>query len=186
MPVRALHTAGLEDAIVTPHGVDHSPGLFDRLRQGFLAVDILARLGGLDDRNRVPVVGGRNHDGVDIVPGDHLAEVAVGIATLVRAAALAGVIIFDDLLAASQLELVDIAGCDDVRAGRVEEGLHQVLALLAGADETQGDSFTRCVAGQNRTRNEVRQRHCPHSGAGGPAEKLAPAQIVLACHIITF
>ena len=70
--------AGLIDAAVAPHGVGQGLALGDGHRAGLFAVDVLARLGRVDRGHRVPAVAGGDQHGVDVLAGEHLAEVAVG------------------------------------------------------------------------------------------------------------
>src|ERR1035438_10381511 len=73
----ALLRAGLQHDAVPAHGIDHVPALLDRERQGLLGIDVLAGLRGGDVDKRVPVVGGRVDDGVDVRPLEHPSEIRV-------------------------------------------------------------------------------------------------------------
>ena len=44
----------------------HAPAFDDRSRQGLLEVDVLSRLASIDHLERVPVVGGRHDDRIDV------------------------------------------------------------------------------------------------------------------------
>ena len=68
--------AHLGDALGLLGRVDHRPALGDPVRQRLLAIDVLAGLAGEDGRDRVPVVGRGDDDGVDVLAVEHLAEVA--------------------------------------------------------------------------------------------------------------
>ena len=85
------------------HGLDHRDALAQGVREGFFAEDVLASFGGGDGRDGVPVVGGRDADGVDVLACDQLAEVLVGLAVLV---AVAGVDLLEGVL---QVLVIDIA-----------------------------------------------------------------------------
>ena len=74
-PRRAAMHADLDDPVVLPRRVDHRPALDDRHRQRLLDVHVLARPAGGDHLDGVPVVGRRDHDGVDVLAIEHRAEV---------------------------------------------------------------------------------------------------------------
>ena len=62
--------AGLENPSVAIHRIGQFLALADGHAAGFLAVDVLARLGGEDDAQRVPAIAGGNEHGVDIVAAE--------------------------------------------------------------------------------------------------------------------
>ena len=74
---RALHRAGLQDAFVLAHGLHDFDGLVDVVRQRLFAIDILAGAQRGQRRDRVPVVGRGDADGVDVLAGDQFAEIVV-------------------------------------------------------------------------------------------------------------
>ncbi len=76
-PVRTLLAAGLENDVRLVDRVAHRAALGDRERQRLLAVDVLLGLAGLDDHDRVPVVGSADLDGVDIRRPEDLAKIGV-------------------------------------------------------------------------------------------------------------
>ncbi len=147
VPVRALHAARLKDSPVPSDRIDHGPGLGNRLRERLFAIDVLARLGGPDHCNRMPVVGRGYHHRVDIVSSQQIAKIAISIAAFIQTAFLASVVIFDDLLAACELELVHVAGGEDLGPRRIQKRSHQMLALLARADKAQRNPLARRTAG---------------------------------------
>ncbi len=59
-------------------GVEHPLALAEDMRQGLLDVDVLAGGARHDGHQRVPVVGRRDDDGVDVRPVEHPAEVVEG------------------------------------------------------------------------------------------------------------
>ncbi|OQB99883.1 MAG: hypothetical protein BWX80_03536 [Candidatus Hydrogenedentes bacterium ADurb.Bin101] len=69
--------AGLKYATVASYGVHHGAALGNGVGKGFFTVDVLARLRRGDADDGVPMVGRGNHDGVDIVARQHLAEIMV-------------------------------------------------------------------------------------------------------------
>jgi len=78
--------AGLEHAVVLADRLDHLASLVDGQRQGFLAIDILARLHGRDGNQGVPVIGDDDRHGVDVRPCEQFAEVLVGVDAFAPAA----------------------------------------------------------------------------------------------------
>ena len=66
----------LEDATLGPHQIADEPTFADARGQRLLAVDVLPGPGGGDGDQRVPVIRGRDHDRVDVVPREQLAEIA--------------------------------------------------------------------------------------------------------------
>jgi len=65
---RALPTSRLPDASVAVHGIDDGAALWDRQRQRFFAVDVLARPDAGQGQQGVPVVRDRDAERVDIGP----------------------------------------------------------------------------------------------------------------------
>jgi hypothetical protein len=59
-------------------GFDHFPAFPDIVGRGFFDVDVLARLAGPDGRERVPVIGGDDGDGVNLLVVKNHAEVPAG------------------------------------------------------------------------------------------------------------
>ena len=96
--------AGLEDAAVAPDRVVQGLAQPDRQAAGLLAVDVLAGLGRQDRGRGVPAVAGGDQHGVDVRPGQQLADVAVHRAVLV---AVLGVDHRLDRLAAAGLHVAD-------------------------------------------------------------------------------
>ena len=74
----ALLAADLEDAAGGLDGVGERAAFGDGQRRGLLQVDVLAGADGVDGDERVPVVGGADDDGVDVLVGEEL--VIVGVA----------------------------------------------------------------------------------------------------------
>ena len=105
----SLLAAGLHHAVVFTYGIDAKLGLGDRQRQRFLAIDVLTGLAGFDDRDRVPMVGGGDHHGIDVVAADDLAEIVGIVATLVRLLLLPAVGVFHPFLGVHPPRRVDLA-----------------------------------------------------------------------------
>ncbi len=66
--------AGLE-ASIRPHRVGQEPAFLDRPRHRLLHVDIFVRLAGPDAHQRMPVVGGRDGNGVNVLPLQQLPHI---------------------------------------------------------------------------------------------------------------
>ena len=73
----ALLGAGLENDLIIAHGFDHVPPLVNRECQRLLAIDILFGLGGGDVDERVPMIGGGLHHGVNVPALQQFSEVAI-------------------------------------------------------------------------------------------------------------
>lgn len=69
--------ADLHHPAVAPRRLDHSAAFVDRNRQRLLHVDVFAGVAGVDRLDRVPVIGGGDHDCIKIVPVDQAAEILV-------------------------------------------------------------------------------------------------------------
>ena len=63
---RAMLRAGLHNAFVLAGGIDHLAALGDRVADRLFHVYILAGLAGIDGHERMPVIGGRNYQSVDV------------------------------------------------------------------------------------------------------------------------
>ena len=77
--VRAALRAGLDDAVVFARRLDHLAAFPDVVRDRLLDVDVLARLAGPDDDQRMPVVRRGDGDGVDVLVFEQLADIGVGL-----------------------------------------------------------------------------------------------------------
>ena len=81
--VGALLGACLEDGLLFRDLLVDGLALGEEVGDGLLAVDVLAVAQGLEGAEGVPVVGGGDDDGIDVVAGAELAEVGVGVAAFV-------------------------------------------------------------------------------------------------------
>ena len=99
MPIGALLAAGLQDAPLLPYGSTHGAPFGNGEGERLLAVDVLAGLRRPNDLDRVPVVGGADLDGVDIVTGQEVAKIAQSVAAIVvPGPLLLGIVPLDDAL----------------------------------------------------------------------------------------
>jgi hypothetical protein len=129
---RAAVDADLRDAVVPPRGVHHAPPLDHAQRQRLFDVDVLARLAGVDGLQGVPVVGGADDHGVHVLA---LQQPAV-VAELPRVGAdLAG--------GEVEVGLVEVADGDHLGVALGEEGVEDLVAAVAQADEAQADAVIR-------------------------------------------
>ena len=101
--------------------------LVDRQRQRLLAVDVLARLHGVDADLGVPVVGRADDDGVDVLAVEELAVVLVDVGL-----PFADVLVS---LARSACRLVDVADGEEVAVAGGPPGVARALAT--GADQAE-------------------------------------------------
>lgn len=168
----ALHGAGLEDATVFAYGIDQGSGFVDGLGEGFFAVDILASFGGENADEGVPMVGGGHDDGVDVGPGQEVAEVGVGGADLgAVGSAFLGVVLFDGIAGVVPALGIDVADGDDGHVGAVETVSEEVSALGTVADEAEVDFLGGRHLGAPDAGREERGGHGHGSGGGGSAEE---------------
>ena len=134
----ALLRAHLDDAVVRRAAFDHHAAFADRQRERLLDVDVLAGLAGHDRRQRMPVIGRADDDGIDVVAVEHAAEVPRGeLRRLVE-------LLCDAVLRLRHLLVVDVAERDALRA----ESKHvaKVAGALAAAAD-QADSHAAVRAG---------------------------------------
>ena len=74
-PRRPPVCADLHDPLVFAGRVDHGPALGDGRRQRLLDIDVLAGLASRDHLDRMPVVGGCDHHGVDVFTIENRPEI---------------------------------------------------------------------------------------------------------------
>ncbi len=138
---------------------DHRAALDDRHRQRLLDVDVLAGPAGGDHLDGVPVVGRRDHDGVDVLAIEHRAEVldprdlALDRRHLGDPLAQPGEPGIDPVIGPVQVGLIDVAQGDDLGVGMRQEALQELAAAIADADEAQPDPF---VGPQHAARRQAR------------------------------
>lgn len=159
----ALPAPGLPDAAVLADGVDEGAAFEEVVGEGFLAVDVFAVAGGESADGGVPVVGGGDHDGVDVGAGADVAEVfeheAVGV----------GVAFVDAFLGGFHLFGVDVADGADGDVVYVEEGSHVAVAHAADADHGHGDAVAGGVLAEDAGGDDVEGGR--GGGGGGVAEE---------------
>jgi len=166
---------GAEDAAVALHRVRDRAALGDRERDGLLEGDVLAGAGGGDRHGGVPVIGRRDHDRVDVGPGQHVTEILIHRAAPVGAA-WSGVRVggLDPLPGLLGAPAVHVAHRHHLHLGRSEEhGEVGVGHLPAGADERDVDAVARGHGPAGADRQDERSER---GRSSQPAEKTAAAQ----------
>ncbi len=132
---RALHQAGLHDAIVFARGLDHLLSLFDRDGNGLFHPDVLARLACFHGHVGMPVIGRGNAHGIDGFVGKNLAEIMHGLRLLVELCGLSQGIL--------QARLIHIAKRDYLQIGLLQHVLQIGGSHTAGADRRNRDAIIR-------------------------------------------
>jgi len=170
----ALLGAGLDDPVVFAGSLDHFTTFPDGMADGFFDVDVFSCLAGPDGQEGVPMVGGGDDDGVEVIAVQGVADVAVafesgGVAFLFLAGFL------DSLI---EDHLVGVAEGDDVDIGQAEEAFDVAVSLAA--DSGHGDADL--VIGAAWGGPKVWEGGKADGGAGGggeaTAEELASMQAI--------
>jgi len=112
----------------------------------------------------------RDHDGVDVLSGEHLAEVRV------HGASRVSIFRIDDALGLLPAIFIRVAYRDDAAAGQAQKGIHIGLAHASDADAPEGDLLAGGNSAPCGGRNETGQRN-----RGGGA-----ALILMATHLLLF
>ena len=151
LAIGAFVAAGLEDHAAAADGIDDPAAFVDGQGQRFFAVDILARAGGGDGHDGVPVVGDGDDDGVDVGPGEDLAIVDAGKTssdgTILR---LRRIELIDDPLGRFSAKVlgggfvavagpVDIADGPDMDIRQLQKALEVVGSLVARSNHGQNN-----------------------------------------------
>jgi len=138
---RSLLASGLDDAFVFTCGVDEDSAFADGEGQWFFAVDVFARLAGVDAVECVPVIRGCDDDGIDVGVLEHFSVVGVFFPGFVAAE------LFPDLAGGDFVEsgLVDVADGDDLGAFGESHDLAGTSsdAYVADVDAIVGACATR-------------------------------------------
>ena len=134
-----------------PGGLDHRPALGHRVREGLLHVDVLARLGGLDEREAVPVLRGGDQHRVDVLA----IEDPLVLDDQVRL--LRPVAFRQDLGGLVHARLEDVGDHRHVHVGELAEDGQQFPAAAAAADQADphaavGQGLARGQDGRGQSR----------------------------------
>jgi hypothetical protein len=113
----------------------------DVVRERFFAVHILASIQGGDGDDGVPVIRRGDDDGVDVLAGEELAEVAVGLAAFEGGVLVLAVALGDGLLGVLTAVGIDIADGDDLDFFATEEVVEVTAVHLAVADEAEREAL---------------------------------------------
>ena len=108
--------------------LDHLRAVLVEVDHRLFAVDVLAGLHGVDRGLLVPVVGGADDDGVDVLAGQDLVVVAGGED-----------VVAPEFLGAREAAVVAVGDGHQLDAGHLDGGLGVELPLAAGADESDLD-----------------------------------------------
>ena len=130
----ALLRAELEDTFVTADCFAQGPVFGEVEAHGFFEVDVFAGADGGQGREDVPVIGGGDEDGVEVLAGDQFAEVMVGGAIPIL------VVLIDPVAGLLEVGGEDIAEGNNAGVLLAQEVAHDALALGAQADAADGDA----------------------------------------------
>ena len=124
----AVHIAGLDNPIVFAGRLHHLPPFPDVVRSGLLHEDVLAGLAGPDSGQGVPVVGGGDDDGVDVL-------VIKDPAHILHGAGYFTTLGFSGLLSPFRDQVqVDVAEGLHLHVLKSREAAHEASALSPDAD----------------------------------------------------
>jgi hypothetical protein len=161
--------AHLEDAPGLLLRLQHPDALVDRVHHRLLAVDVLARLEGVDRHLHVPVVGAGHDHRVHVLPGQDLAVVAGRLEVLAEL-----------LPALLEAAVVDVGRGHELDPRDLERRLGVALAHAPRAEERDADAVVRRDglrrflsrvgirgAGEDRRGSGGDPRHLQELAAGG-------------------
>jgi hypothetical protein len=156
----------LQHAPVRVHGPQHLDRLVDIVRQGLLAVDVLAGAEGRQRDDGVPVVGRGDADGLNILAVDDLAEVVVGRTRGLRPGPLT-VELIDARLGRGAARGIHVADRQDPRL-LPQEAAQQAAALRPNADEAHRQPRIRLGIRRPNVRRQNDRGHGRREG--GPLQ----------------
>ena len=132
------------------------------MRDGFFAVNVETGPGGLHADERVPMVRSRDHDGIEILPRDHLAKVFVAFharvaATLFRIRGIEEAEAFIEALRISvvrgEITLVKITDRNALGRLVIHESAHDAPPPVSHPDEAHVDAVAGSVFPKHGGRN---------------------------------
>ena len=144
---RALHRAGLKDALGRVHLFHERNGLMHVVGQRLLAVDVFARAQRRQTLDGVPVVGRGDADQVDVLAGDQLAKIVIGLTARSPFCRILRVEVVDLFLGGFAARGVHVADSEHLHV-LVQEVAEQAAHLLAHADATEAGAVVRLDLGR--------------------------------------
>src|SRR5262245_5321684 len=175
----ALLAAGLENDLRFLDLVHNDAALGDIVRQRLFAVNVLAGAGSVDARDGVPVIGRCDHDGINVLAGQQVAEVIVSLAALVRALAFLSRVAILHVLSGALPPLRDyIADGEHLHVAPAQKPTQMAAAHNPNADEAKRDAFVGFV-GAGGTTGQDKWRG---NAAGDGTEQLTPGESKAARH----
>ena len=162
--VRPPLGSGLHDASIAFGGPHDGASFGHRVGEGLLAVDVLAGAHRRDREQRVGMVGRGDHRGVQVVPRQQFAVVAIGLAD--ARLALFGVELVHRLAGRLGAGVVHVADGQHLHSRVVEEGVQIAAPLSAQTNAGHRDAAARCrVLAPGREEEEPRAGRCPRRGS---------------------
>ena len=170
--VRALLGSGLEDRLTFGDLFVKRLAFGKQVGDWFFAVNVFSRAERGQRGDGVPVIGGADHDGIDVVAFAKLAEIAVNVAALEAAALLLlGVAGVDLVLGLVGALRVRVAHGDSLDFLAIEHAIEHAGALAAAADKADSHSFG---GGGGSSLSQHRGRQDEWSGeCGGSLDEMA-------------
>ena len=132
----SLLAADLKDAVVFTDGLDKLLALIDSQCDRFFKIDILAGLAGGDSDNGMLVVGGCDHDSIDIRAGEEVIIILIDI-DLDLLFSLSLVVVGYPPDKAVSLYVIDVTSGDDADIIHRDEAVEKIHRLLSEADEAK-------------------------------------------------
>ena len=130
----ALLGSGKKERLGRADRLDHGLLLADVVAERFFAVDVLAGAEGFDRGDGVPVIGGADEDGINVLVFEKFPEIGVDLAGRChRGPGLFGI------------GFVDVAEGDEVGMGGLPHEVADVLAAPAATDKADADSFISAI-----------------------------------------
>ena len=126
---RALLRSDLHDPVVAPRRFHRQPALADVVRRRLLHVHVLARVAGIDGHEGVPVLGGADDDGLNVLVLEQLAVVAIHLR--LPAGGLEAIL---------HVRLVDVADGDHIHVRLRDESPFVRCSLIPAPDEADADA----------------------------------------------
>jgi hypothetical protein len=176
--IGALLASGLQHPFVLAHRL-HTPfGFSQGQGQRFLAIDVFARLTGLDDGDGVPVLRRDDHHRVDVFAGQKVPEIVVSV-TLFGSPFVFSVGLLHSLLRPFAPGRVDIAHGQGLHIAEPQQGGQvEIERHLAAADKSHRDPLTGSLLLPSAKRRDRHDHRGGSQGDSGLLEKLASGDTV--------